>query len=318
MSRRALVTGAAGFVGDYLLTRLVDGGFDVVATDVEPEPDLSEGVTYRRGDVTDPAFLSTFDWPTFDLVFHLAAVVGVNRYLERPFDVVDVNVTGTRQVLERVQDVDARFVFTSTSEVYGRNPSVPWSETADRVLGPTDVDRWSYSTSKALCEHLIWALVRSEGPLSATVVRPFNLYGPGQEPNFVIPAFAKAVATGGVPSVYDDGSQTRCFTHVSDFVDGLVAAATETAGRNEAFNIGSQREISIRDLAELTLEVGGAGDRSPEFVDTDELYGERYEDIHRRVPDTSKAQRLLDWAPETPLEVGVEQVIEWFRMRAEE
>jgi UDP-glucose 4-epimerase len=320
MTDRVLVTGAAGFVGRHLIDRLA-GEVPVVATDVDPDPPdryanrVGDGVEYVVGDLTEESFRESLLDREYDRVFHLAAVVGVDRYVENPLRVTETNVIVTTRLLESLRDRDVRFVFTSTSEVYGKNPDVPWDESADRVLGPSTVNRWSYSVSKSACEHMLLGLGQGSDGFEPTIVRPFNLYGPGQRPDFAIPAFAKRVVEGDVPLVYDAGTQTRCFTYVTDFVEGMVRASGRPEAVGEVFNLGSTREVTIRDLADLVLEAAGRGDRSPEFVDTDELYGDEYEDLQRRVPDVSKAADRLDWSAETPLEEGVEQVLADMRAR---
>ena len=321
---RVLVTGAAGFVGRHLVPRLLDGAREVVATDVVPEPperyaDRVDGdrLSYLEGDLTDAPFREALLAEPFDRIFHLAAVVGVNVYVDDPLRVTEVNVVATERILELVADWDVRFVFTSTSEVYGRNPDVPWTEGDDRVLGPPTVDRWSYSASKAACEHMLYGLSKSEGPFEATVVRPFNIYGPGQRPDFVLPAFVDRVVSGDPPRVFDGGGQTRCFTYVEDFVEGLYRASTHPDAAGEAFNLGSTRETRIRDLADLVIEAAGA-DVDLEFVGGEEVYGDSYEDLGRRVPDASKAREVLDWEATTELEAGVERVLAWRRAQEPE
>lgn len=319
MSRRILVTGAAGFVGRHLVQRLVEAEpqAKIIATDIEqtiPErysQHVGDGLEYCQGDITDEAFLDSLFNESYDHVYHLAAIVGVSEYVKNPLRIAEVNVVATKEILERVKNDDVRFVFMSTSEVYGKNPDVPWKEDDDRVLGPPTIDRWSYSTGKGACEHMIHGLAETDGPFTATVIRPFNLYGPGQRPDFVIPAFVDEVVNGGVPTVYGDGMQTRCFTFIDDFIDGVLRASKDSEGENEAFNLGSTRETRIRDLAEVVLDVAGSSDESPEYADPEEVYGESYEDLNRRVPDVSKAERLLDWTAETSLERGVEVLYEW-------
>jgi len=318
---RVLVTGAAGFVGRHLVPRLLEGAEEVVATDVEPDPperyaDRVDGrrLTYVQGDLREAPFREELLAEPFDRVFHLAAVVGVNAYVEDPLRVTEVNVVATERLLRRVADWDVRFVFTSTSEVYGRNPDVPWSEDDDRVLGAPTVDRWSYATSKAACEHMLHGLSGTEGPFEATVVRPFNLYGPGQRPDFALPAFVDRAVSGEPPTVFDGGDQTRCFTYVGDFIEGLLRASVHPDAAGEAFNLGSTRETRIRDLADLVVEAADA-DVEPEFVDGEEVYGDSYEDLRRRVPDVSKARAVLGWEATTPLETGIERVLSWRRSR---
>jgi len=319
MSDRVLVTGAAGFVGRHLIEHLVDERDDeIVATDiVETPPDrysahVGDSVSFVTGDVTDKTFLDELLAEPFDRIYHFAAVVGVNEYVKNPLHITEVNIIATHNILERVKDTDVRFVFTSTSEVYGKNPDVPWQENSNRVIGPPTVDRWSYSTGKGAAEHMIHGLANGDTPFTATVIRPFNLYGPGQRPKFVLPAFVENIVNRETPTVYDDGTQTRCFTYISDFVEGVVRASVRDEGENEVFNLGSTRETEIRELAELVIDIAGT-EIEPEHIDTDDLYGDSYEDLDRRIPDASKAEKLLDWTAETPLEEGIERVLEWGR-----
>ena len=315
VSDRVLVTGAAGFVGRHLVERLLADGQSVVATDLPsapPDPLDAAAVDYRSGDLRVSAFRDELLASEYDRVYHLAAVVGVDDYHRNPLEIVEINVGATRHLLEAVRDRDLRFVYTSTSEVYGKNPAVPWAEDDDRVLGPPTNDRWSYSTGKGLCEHMIHGLA-DEATFRPTVVRPFNLYGPGQRPDFVVPAFVEAVVDGAVPTVYGDGAQTRCFTYIDDFIEGFVRAARRPEAVGEAINLGSTRETHIEDLAHLVLDVAGLDDEDPEYRDPAEVYGEGYEDLDRRVPDVSKAERLLDWSATMPLRTGVKRLLEWGR-----
>jgi UDP-glucose 4-epimerase len=316
---RVLVTGAGGFVGRHLVDRLTNDGLKIVATDIEPEPParfddaVGDAVEYRTGDLIDDAFRESLLDRKYDRIYHFAAIVGVNEYVRNPLRIVETNVEVTRKLLDAIKEWDVRFVFTSTSEVYGKNPDVPWSETDDQVVGAPTTDRWSYSTTKTMCEHMIHGLARTDCALDATVVRPFNLYGPEQRPDFVIPAFVEAVVNGEVPTVYDDGTQTRCFTYIDDFVEGVERAARRPEGVNEVFNLGHTRETSIAELAETVLSIVGWDDKEPTFVDPKEVYGNGYEDLDRRIPDVSKANAQLDWTAETDLRTGLERTIEWER-----
>jgi UDP-glucose 4-epimerase len=319
MTDRILITGSAGFVGKHLVTSLIESKRDcsIVATDIKPAPGwyeeyIGDQVEYIRGDITDEPFLSELDLPQFERIYHLAAIVGVSDYVQNPLKIVETNIVGTKKILERVKNSDVRFVFLSTSEIYGKNTSVPWDEKANRVLGPPTVDRWSYSTGKSACEHMIHGLSNGESPFTSTIIRPFNLYGPGQRPNFVIPAFINEVVNGNPPVVYDGGTQTRCFTYIADFIEGVISASTRPAGANEVFNLGSTRETRIRELAELVIDAADAN-IDPEFIDTDELYGSSYEDLDRRVPDVSKARTELNWKARTSLEAGIKKHLEWGR-----
>jgi len=315
MSDTILVTGAAGFVGHHLIRHLADDGHDITALDIKSDPPESyseaENVTYISGSILHQDFIDTMVFPSpnnYDRIYHLAAIVGVERYTE-PEDllyIVDVNVNGTRNLLERTRGSNTRFVYTSTSEIFGRNPQLPWAEDDDRVLGPPSESRWSYSSTKAICEHMVQSIGRADPGVSATIVRPFNLYGPGQRPKFVVPKFIQQVSRGDVPTVYGDGTQQRCFTYIEDFIDGIVRASERDHDGTETFNLGSTDEIEIRDLAELVLETAGMEEREPAFVDP----GDSHDELDRRIPDTTRARELLDWEASTPLRSGLRETYE--------
>jgi UDP-glucose 4-epimerase len=312
---KVVVTGGFGFVGSHLVERLVDRGEEVIVYDPAPRPpDLRCGpsaVRHVPGDVRDPAMLATAITGDVDTVYHLAAVVGVDRYLDRPRDVIEVNVLGTSHVLGRAASVGARVVVASTSEVYGRNPSPPWSEESDRVLGSTTTDRWSYSTSKATAEHLTFAYIRQEG-LAASIVRYFNLYGPRQRPAYVISRTIDLLLRGLPPLLYDSGAQTRCFTYVEDAVDATILAGALPAALGESFNVGSDRETTVAYVVRLATRLSGVAVRPIPF-DTGAEFGSRYQDIPRRVPDTRKAREVLGWQNATTLEEGLSRTIAWAR-----
>ena len=317
-----VVTGGYGFVGSHLVEALLRRGdtvtvFDVArpvpGTDIDTDFDRYPNFRFVAGDVTDAAALARAITPGTDTVFHLASVVGVDRYVDDPLRVVDVGVIGTRNVLELCHRHGARLLFTSTSEVFGKNPRTPWAEDDDRVVGSTRTARWSYSTSKALAEHLVFAMHEAHG-LPVTVVRFFNVYGPRQRPTFVISKSIHRILNGRPPQLYDSGRQTRCFTYVADAVAGTLLAAGSDAAIGEAFNIGSMTETTVREAIEAAIRIAGVdGVDGVETVDTAAEYGRRYEDIPRRVPDATKAHRVLGWRAETGLAEGLRRTIEWAR-----
>jgi UDP-glucose 4-epimerase len=218
---------------------------------------------------------------------------------------------GTRNVLEAASEQGSKVVLASTSEVYGRNPKVPWREDDDRVLGSTTVDRWSYSTSKATCEHLALAVHHGRG-MPLTIVRYFNVYGPRQSPIYVISRAIQRILTGKPPLLYDGGEQTRCFTYVDDVVDGTIRAALSDQANGEVFNLGSMNERTVKEATELVLSYSGTSLEWEEFR-TDEQFGAGYQDISRRVPDTAKARAVLGWSASTELGEGIRRTIEWAR-----
>lgn len=315
-----VVTGGYGFIGSHLVSALLARGdsvtvFDFAKNTRDTSIDFDTHPNFRfvQGDVTDLAALGQALTPGVDTVFHLAAVVGVKNYLNDPLRVLDVNVIGTRNVLELSHRNGTRVVFASTSEVFGKNPNPPFAEDDDRVLGSTRTARWSYSTSKAMAEHLVFAMHSAHG-LPVTVVRYFNVYGPRQAPIFVVSQSIHRILNGHAPLLYDSGDQTRCFTYVDDAVAGTLLAADSDAAIGAAFNIGSMTETSMRDVVDLAIKVADVDTvSSAEGVDTETRFGSRYEDIPRRIPDSTKAQRELGWRLEVTVEEGIRRTVEWAR-----
>jgi UDP-glucose 4-epimerase len=310
--RRVVVTGGNGFIGGHLVARLAARGDRVTVFDgTRPVRPVGGGrVRYVEGDVRDVAALGEVVRSDVDVVYHLAAVVGVDQYLARPLDVIDINFSGTRNVLEAAHRAGAKLVVASTSEVFGKNPAVPWREDDDRVLGSTASDRWTYATGKALAEHLTFAFARQHG-LDATIVRYFNVYGPGQRPAYVVSRSVHRALNGRAMVVYDEGTQTRCFTYVDDAIEGTVLAGTHPAASGEAFNIGSMVETTVGGVVGLVAELTGATARVID-VDTAEKL-RSYEDLTRRVPDNTKAREMLGWECRTSLRDGLAATVEWAR-----
>ncbi len=315
-----VVTGGYGFIGSHLVSALLGRGDSVTVFDFAKDT-RDSGIAFDRhanfrfvqGDVTDLTALEEALTPGVDKVFHLAAVVGVKNYMKDPLQVLDVNVTGTRNVLELSQRHGARVLFASTSEVFGKNPNPPFAEDDDRVLGSTRTARWSYSTSKAMAEHLVFAM-HTAYELPVTVVRYFNVYGPRQNPIFVISQSIHRILNGHQPLLYDSGDQTRCFTYVDDAIAGTLLAADSSAAIGEAFNIGSMTETTVRDAVDLAIKIANVDSVSgAEAVDTAARYGDRYEDIPRRIPDSTKAQRELGWRLQVDVEEGIRRTIDWAR-----
>jgi len=313
-----VVTGGYGFIGSHLVSALLDRGdtvtvFDYAKNTRDTSIDFDRRTNFHfvQGDVTDLAALEQALTPGVDTVYHLAAVVGVSNYMNDPLRVLDVNVIGTRNVLELSNRHGVRVVFASTSEVFGKNPNPPFAEDDDRVLGSTRTARWSYSTSKGMAEHLVFAMHAAYG-LPVTVVRYFNVYGPRQNPIFVVSQTVHRILNDRRPLLYDSGDQTRCFTYVDDAVAGTLLAADNDAAIGQAFNIGSMTETSMRDVVDLAIKIADVDSvAEAEAVDTAERYGIRYEDIPRRIPDSTKAQRELGWRLTVDVAEGIRRTIDW-------
>jgi UDP-glucose 4-epimerase len=314
--RRVLVTGGAGFIGSHLIEALLDRGADVTAYDRVPLErahnldDVRGDIRYVQGDIQDQRALAEVIDGGLSCIYHLASVVGVKHYVADPLAVVDVIVGGTRAVLGLARSHGVKTVLASTSEVFGKNPAVPWDEGADRVLGSTSVDRWSYASAKGVCEHMVFALARAGLP--AAIVRFFNAYGPRQAPDYVVSQTVWKVLRGEAPLLYDSGAQTRSFTYVEDVVQGVIAAGESDGANGESFNLGSPEETTVRDVVERIRALAGVGVEATPFL-TDVEYGKRYEDVPRRIPAVAKAARILGWHSETTLDEGLAKTITWAR-----
>lgn len=321
--KKILVTGGAGFIGSHLVDKLVAQNncvtvFDDMSTGMienQQHYTSNPNIRFVKGSVTDKRDVTQLMKDDFDIIFHLAAIVGVEKYCSNPLMTIDVNFLGMRSIAEEALSNNTKIIFTSTSEVYGKNPEIPLREDTHRVLGGTYIARWSYASSKALCEHLLFALHQLYD-LPMVIVRPFNIYGPRQLPPLVIPSFIKKVLHGESPVVYGKGKQTRTFTYVEDAVDAIVSVATHKEAEGEVFNIGGTREVTIPKLADLIISIcGKTCTLKPTFMSYAEHYGKSYEDIQRRMPDVSKIKRLLGWEAKTSLEDGLLKTVKYWKKR---
>ena len=317
--RHALVTGGAGFIGGHLVEALLARGCRVSVIDdlstgrLDNLPAAGDRLRFARQSVLGSSVLATWAGEC-DLIFHLAAAVGVELILEDPVRVLQSNVGGVQAVLQAAVPKRRPVLFASTSEIYGKNDKVPIGEEDDRVLGPTSHARWSYSTSKAMGEYLALTFHRQYG-LPVVICRLFNTVGPRQTGRYgmVVPRFVDQALAGGPLSVFGDGTQTRSFCDVSDTVAALLALATTPAAGGEVFNVGGEREITIRELARRILELAGGGAEAIRYVPYEEAYAPGFEDLRRRVPDTAKLRRLVGWRPRVGLEETLRRVIAWRR-----
>ena len=310
---RVLITGGAGFIGSHLVDRYLADGHDVTVID-----NFSTGSPANLGDTR--ARLTVIDGAVedrsvlepaldgADLVFHLAAAVGVFRILKKPVEALHANLDGSRAVFELAAASGVRTVFSSTSEVYGKNESDALRESDDSIFGPTSVRRWLYAASKATDEFMALAYHHEHG-LPVTVVRLFNTSGPRQSPAYgmVIPRFVSQALAGEPITVFGDGSQTRCFTNVFDVVECLERLARAPEAIGKVVNVGLPAEIAISELAELVRTVCGS-DSPIENVPYRTAYGSGFEDMRRRVPDVRRLRELIGYVPSTPVEITVRQI----------
>jgi UDP-glucose 4-epimerase len=313
---RFLITGGAGFIGSHLSDLLIEHDHAVHVLD-----DLSTGAIENiRHLEHSPRFESTIDSAQnhevvaelvdeADVVVHLAAAVGVALVVESPVRAIETNVHCTEVVLAHASRQKKPVLIASTSEVYGKSNDLPFREDGDMQMGATDKGRWAYACSKAIDEFLAMAYWREQA-LPTTVVRLFNTVGPRQTGSYgmVVPRLIGQALAGEPLTVYGDGRQTRCFCHVADIVRALFDLMAEESAYGNVFNIGTTAEISILDLARRIIEVTGS-DSDISLIPYDEAYGEGFEDMYRRVPDTSKVQALIGWRPTRTLEDIVEDVV---------
>ena len=317
---RALITGGAGFIGSHLAESLLDKGWDVHIVD-----NLSTGsidniahlkdrdrFLYTIDSVTnEPVMAELVDWA--DVVFHLAAAVGVRLIVEQPVQTIETNIKATELVLELAAKKKKAVLVASTSEVYGKLDRPHFSEDDDLVLGPTSRSRWCYAASKIIDEFLAIAYAK-ERELPVTVMRLFNTIGPRQNGQYgmVVPRFVGQALSEEPITVYGDGRQRRSFTWVGDVVTAMIGLVQHPGAAGEVFNVGHTKDIAIHDLAVIIKELTGSVS-DIEFVPFEQAYSPGFEDMPRRLPDISKLQRLLGYEPSLDLLEMLEHIIEYHR-----
>ena len=314
---KVLITGGAGFIGSHLTDALLAQGDEVTILDVASDQKVRHHLgnprfRYVRDSVLNSGILEGLI-PWCDLVYHFAAVVGVEHYVADPYQVLNVNVNGTQTVLNVAFKSRKKVIFSSTSEVYGRSLKSPFSEDGERVLGSTRIDRWCYSTSKAVGEHFCFAYHKLGLPV--ILLRYFNIYGPRldqMDMGRVITIFLGQLMRGAPVTVIGSGDQTRCFTYVDDAIRATVAAGVTDEAVGRVINVGSNEEVTIRELAELMIRLSGSTS-TLKFVTEKSVYGPSYEDIPRRVPDVRLMEELLHERAEISLNEGLRRTLAWFR-----
>jgi len=315
---RALVTGGAGYIGSHVVDRLVQRGIEVVVLDNLSTGNLNNlrdfGLTsvFVEGSILDSELVERLVENT-DLVFHLAAGVGVGNIVKNPLEALITNTRGAENVIEACARKGKRLLLASTSEIYGKTNKMPMSEEDDRVLGSTTVPRWGYSTAKAIDEHL--ALAHAEHGLRVSIVRYFNSYGPRLDSRgygSVVANMMRQALAGESLSVHGDGKQTRCFTYVDDTVEGTLRAAFDDQAEGLVFNIGNDYETSINELASAILAVTGS-ESTINYVSYEERYGSKFEDTKRRVPDVRRAEQILGFRAKTDLMTGLAKTFDWWQ-----
>ena len=314
---RFLITGGAGFIGSHLADELLAAGEHVHVLD-----DLSTGAIENIRHLTPKA---GFDYTiesaarhdivaeavdAADVVFHLAAAVGVELIIESPVRTIETNVHCTEIVLAEANKKKKPVFIASTSEVYGKSDALPFREDGDLLLGPTDTGRWSYACSKAIDEYLALAYWK-ERRLPTVVGRLFNTVGPRQTGRYgmVVPNFVRQALAGQPLTVFGDGSQRRCFCHVKDAVTALIGLMADERAHGQVFNVGSTEEVTMLDLAGHVRDAVGS-DSDIVTVPYQKAYGDGFEDMQRRIPDTTKVEELLGWSTTRDLSGILRDVVE--------
>ena len=316
----ALITGGAGFIGSHLAARLLELGQDVTIIDnlstgrFENVAPLEKHPHFRYAieDIRNTAVMDRLS-SECDIIYHLAAAVGVHRIISEPIETIETNIGGTEIVLKTARRYRRKVLIASTSEVYGKGVKIPFEEDDDRVLGPTSRNRWSYAASKEIDEFLALAYHKEVG-LPVVLFRLFNTIGPRQTGQYgmVVPRFVRWALAGEPILVYGDGQQQRCFGNVSNVIEAIHTLADTPAAVGELFNIGSSEEVTIMELAERVRQRANSNSEI-QLVPYEEAYESGFEDFRRRVPSLAKIERVIGWRPTTPLDETIDQIIAYYR-----
>lgn len=315
---KILVTGGAGYIGSHLVDRLFGRGDEVFVVDNLSTGKIQniqhllgkEGFRFINDSILNESLMERIV-DRVDLIYHLAAVVGVKYVIEDPLHGIYTNVKGTEIVLSLAYKYWKKVVIASSSEIYGKSRDLPFRESGDRILGPTDVSRWSYSMSKAIDEHFAFAYFDKGLPVS--IVRYFNSYGPRLDEKgygSVVARFIQQALAGHPISVHGDGSQSRCFTYIEDTVEGTILAGEVKTAEGKVFNIAHDHETSILELAR-TIKEQLSSPSEVHYVPYRSIYGELFEDTPRRVPSIEAARQILGFKPRIGLEEGLKRTLAW-------
>jgi UDP-glucose 4-epimerase len=313
---KALITGGAGFIGSHLISKLLSENINPIVIDNLSTGDISNldhamhEIEFIKGDIRDESLVDKTIKNT-DLVFHMAASVGVKNILNAPTEGISTNIYGSEIILNSALKYGKRIVIASTSEIYGKNPTQPLSETSDRVIGQPQKLRWTYSDSKAIEEAIATHLFESQ-KLQVSIVRLFNTVGPGQSDAYgmVLPRFIKSALSNKPIEVYGTGKQSRVFCHVQDVVDAIVKISSLQSTVGEVYNIGGKEEITIENLAKKVISQCNSTSKI-DFIPYGDAYSKSFEETFRRVPDISKINSELGWSPKKSLKETIDDVIKW-------
>lgn len=316
--KNILVTGGAGFIGSYLCEELLRKRHRVIAVDTADGSKIehlidNKNFQFIQGSVLDKDLMSR-EVEKSDMIFHFAAIADPKKYVYEPLLTLDIDLQATLNILNMAARREVKVVFASTSEIYGKNPNVPWKEEDDRVLGSTSINRWCYATSKAAGEHYCYAYNQQEG-MPFVIIRFFNVYGPKLDDlgsGRVIPVFLKSFLHNEPVVVHGSGNQTRTFVFIKDCIGAVIKIAFSKKAEGRVFNVGTDREVTILELARIMKRVGRFRSEI-KFIPHKRFFGKSYEDIPRRVPDIGKLERFVGWEAKISLEKGLKITIDYYR-----
>ena len=311
---RVFITGGAGFIGSHLCDALIAQGHQVSILDnmstgsAANIAHIKDQIEIHQGDIRDVALVEKLMAPA-DLILHMAAALGVNTILENPIESVSINFTGSEVVLNAATKLNKRLIIASTSEIYGKNTKQPLNEESDRVVGAPQKIRWTYSDAKALEEAVAHALFQTK-QLKVTTVRLFNTVGPRQTGRYgmVLPRFVQSALKNEPISIYGDGTQSRVFCHVQDAIKAILTLAATDSAIGQVYNIGGTGETTIKQLAEKIIE-RTKSTSSITYTPYDQAYPAGFEDMQRRVPDTTKIKNAIGWEPKNTLDAIIDDVV---------
>jgi len=315
--KKAFVTGGAGFIGSHLAERLLNDGYYVVVVDnlstgslknIETLKD-DERFDFIEGDVQNVNLVEDVI-SSCDIIFHLAASVGVRLIADNPVQTIETNIRGTEVVLKACNKFKKKVLLASTSEIYGKSESVPFSEDDDIVFGSTQLPRWSYACSKAIDEFLGLAFYKQYG-LNVVIARFFNTIGPRQTGQYgmVVPRFVESALKNESVLIYGTGQQSRCFCYVDDVIDAIITLINCDDAAGEVYNVGSTEEVTIEELADKIIELTKSKSEK-KFIAYKEAYGMPMDDMMRRVPSTNRIKQAVGWEPKTNLTKSLKLIID--------
>lgn len=306
-NKKILITGATGFLGYHLCASLIQKGIKFTAVDIKPMQKSilkSNKVTYYKKSIMDDKFLKKII-KNHDLIFHFAGIAEPDRYLSNPLEVININLKPSLEIIKHCEDTNKILFYTSTSEIYGKNPKIPFKEDDDRLLGSTSTSRWCYSTAKSMVEHYLNA-TRMFKKINFINVRLFNIYGPNLKGR-VVDEFIKRANNNQDLEIYGNGKQTRCFLHVDDCINAFYKILSNKKNYNKTYNIGNDNEISIKKFAKLIVKISKSKSKI-KYRNTKEKLGLNYEDIPRRVPDLTKI-KSIGWKSKISLKEGIKKTL---------